>query len=165
MVLPLPMRRRPVTTPSPAVSAATTSRKTSGSAQTPAAPSAAAPVDKIVSPVVPQGSPGKFSRRKSSGETRRSSAAAASASRPAASSTKKQQQMHFRPKDAHFQYGNYNRYYGYRNGGGQEDPRLKAMKPEWFKGRDVLGHRLQRGPPDAVPGARLRTAQGDRAGH
>lgn len=129
----------PVTTPSPAVSAATTSRKTSGSAQTPAASSAAAPVDKIVSPVVPQGSPGKFSRRKSSGETRRSSAAASSsASRPAASSTKKQQQMHFRPKDAHFQYGNYNRYYGYRNGGGQEDPRLKAMKPEWFKGRDVL---------------------------
>uniref|UniRef100_A0A224YSI3 RNA methyltransferase n=1 Tax=Rhipicephalus zambeziensis TaxID=60191 RepID=A0A224YSI3_9ACAR len=140
--------------PSPAVNAATTSRKTSGSAPALASSSAssssfasavAAPsaVDKIVSPVVPQGSPVKFSRRKSSGETRRSSggggsaSASSSTSRPAASNAK-QQQMHFRPKDAHFQYGNYNRYYGYRNGGGQEDPRLKAMKAEWFRGRDVL---------------------------
>ncbi|KAL1417651.1 hypothetical protein MTO96_026698 [Rhipicephalus appendiculatus] len=145
----------PTTTPSPAVNAATTSRKTSGSAPALASSSAssssfasaaAAPsgVDKIVSPVVPQGSPVKFLRRKSSGETRRSSgggggsaSASSSTSRPAASNAK-QQQMHFRPKDAHFQYGNYNRYYGYRNGGGQEDPRLKAMKAEWFRGRDVL---------------------------
>ncbi|KAH6934434.1 hypothetical protein HPB50_024223 [Hyalomma asiaticum] len=139
------------TTPSPAVNAATptTSRKTSGStpagalasstassSSTTAAPSA---VDKIVSPVVPQGSPVKFSRRKSSNETRRSTggAATAASSRPAANA-KQQRQVHFRPKDAHFQYGNYNRYYGYRNGGGQEDPRLKAMKEEWFRGRDVL---------------------------
>lgn len=141
----------PTATPSPAVNAATTSRKTSGSAPALASSSssssfasaaAVSTVDKIVSPVVPQGSPVKFLRRKSSGETRRSSgggaAAASSTSSRAASSNAKQQQMHFRPKDAHFQYGNYNRYYGYRNGGGQEDPRLKAMKPEWFRGLDVL---------------------------
>ncbi|XP_075541305.1 7SK snRNA methylphosphate capping enzyme-like [Dermacentor variabilis] len=138
------------TTPSPAVTAATptTSRKTSGSATGPLGSSAASasssssaapcPADKIVSPVVPQGSPVKFSRRKSSAESRRSTgsgaAAAAASSRPATSA----KQVHFRPKDAHFQYGNYNRYYGYRNGGGQEDPRLKAMKKEWFCGLDVL---------------------------
>uniref|UniRef100_A0A1E1X5J9 RNA methyltransferase n=1 Tax=Amblyomma aureolatum TaxID=187763 RepID=A0A1E1X5J9_9ACAR len=132
----------PPATPSPATPA-TTSRKTSSgnNAGAPAAltssatPSTAAvasgapAVDKIVSPVVPQGSPVKFPRRKSAGESRRSINAARSAA---------SRQVHFRPKDAHFQYGNYNRYYGYRNGGGQEDPRLKAMKAEWFRGRDVL---------------------------
>lgn len=138
------------TTPSPAVSVATptSSRKTSGSATAGSHASSAAasasssssaalcPVDKIVSPVVPQGSPVKFSRRKSSAESRRStgSGSAAASSRPPANA----KQVHFRPKDAHFQYGNYNRYYGYRNGGGQEDPRLKAMKKEWFRGLDVL---------------------------
>ena len=38
-----------------------------------------------------------------------------------------------RPK---FQYGNYNRYYGYRLEG--SDPRLQAFDPEWFRGKDVL---------------------------
>ncbi|XP_077510834.1 7SK snRNA methylphosphate capping enzyme-like [Amblyomma americanum] len=133
----------PPATPSPATPS-TTSRKTSSgnnagapaastSSATPSANAAAAsgtPAgDKIVSPVVPQGSPVKFSRRKSAGESRRSMNAARSAA---------SKQVHFRPKDAHFQYGNYNRYYGYRNGGGQEDPRLKAMEAEWFRGRDVL---------------------------
>lgn len=129
-------------TPSPATPATTSRKISSGnnagasavstSATTPstAATATGTPaVDKIVSPVVPQGSPVKFSRRKSWGESRRSNNAARSAA---------SKQVHFRPKDAHFQYGNYNRYYGYRNGGGQEDPRLKAMKAEWFRGRDVL---------------------------
>lgn len=130
----------PPVTASPA-SPPTTSRKTSSgsnagaptastSCVTPSTAASGTPaVDKIVSPVVPQGSPVKFSRRKSAGESRRSTNAARSAA---------SKQVHFRPKDAHFQYGNYNRYYGYRNGGGQEDPRLKAMKAEWFRGRDVL---------------------------
>ncbi|XP_025030176.1 7SK snRNA methylphosphate capping enzyme, partial [Python bivittatus] len=36
-----------------------------------------------------------------------------------------------------FQYGNYCKYYGYRNPN-CEDSRLRAMKPEWFRGREVL---------------------------
>ncbi|KAJ8266192.1 hypothetical protein GJAV_G00127000 [Gymnothorax javanicus] len=37
-----------------------------------------------------------------------------------------------------FQYGNYNKYYGYRNPGYSEDPRLRVMKPELFRGKSVL---------------------------
>lgn len=37
-----------------------------------------------------------------------------------------------------FQYGNYNQYYGYRNPGASDDPRVHVFKPEWFKGKDVL---------------------------
>ncbi|XP_062610547.1 probable RNA methyltransferase Y17G7B.18 [Saccostrea cucullata] len=37
-----------------------------------------------------------------------------------------------------FVYGNYNRYYGYRNPEAEEDPRLACMRAEWFEGKDVL---------------------------
>lgn len=37
-----------------------------------------------------------------------------------------------------FQYGNYNQYYGYRNPGASEDPRIRVFKPEWFQGKEVL---------------------------
>ncbi|XP_061163161.1 probable RNA methyltransferase Y17G7B.18 [Saccostrea echinata] len=37
-----------------------------------------------------------------------------------------------------FIYGNYNRYYGYRNPDAEEDPRLECMRGEWFEGKDVL---------------------------
>merc|ERR1719295_966227 len=37
-----------------------------------------------------------------------------------------------------FEYGNYNRYYGYRNVDSAEDHRLKFLNPEWFRGKDVL---------------------------
>ncbi|KAL2094930.1 hypothetical protein ACEWY4_009649 [Coilia grayii] len=37
-----------------------------------------------------------------------------------------------------FQYGNYTRYYGYRNPGLSEDPRMEVLRPEWFQGRTVL---------------------------
>ncbi|XP_048372923.1 7SK snRNA methylphosphate capping enzyme [Sphaerodactylus townsendi] len=36
-----------------------------------------------------------------------------------------------------FQYGNYCKYYGYRNPD-CEDSRLRAMRPEWFQGKEVL---------------------------
>lgn len=37
-----------------------------------------------------------------------------------------------------FQYGNYNKYYGYRNPGASEDPRVRLLRPEWFVGKDIL---------------------------
>ncbi|XP_038861746.1 7SK snRNA methylphosphate capping enzyme-like [Salvelinus namaycush] len=37
-----------------------------------------------------------------------------------------------------FQYGNYNKYYGYRNPGCSEDPRFRCLRPEWFQGKAVL---------------------------
>uniref|UniRef100_A0A8C6SZW1 RNA methyltransferase n=1 Tax=Neogobius melanostomus TaxID=47308 RepID=A0A8C6SZW1_9GOBI len=45
------------------------------------------------------------------------------------------QSQHQRKK---FLYGNYNKYYGYRNPGASEDLRIRIFKPEWFKGKDVL---------------------------
>lgn len=36
-----------------------------------------------------------------------------------------------------FKYGNFDRYYGYRNAG-SEDTRISHFKSEWFEGRDVL---------------------------
>ncbi|XP_062288488.1 7SK snRNA methylphosphate capping enzyme isoform X2 [Scomber scombrus] len=51
------------------------------------------------------------------------------------------QQMYDQAKDQQkkkFQYGNYNKYYGYRNPGASEDPRIRVFRPEWFEGKDVL---------------------------
>lgn len=42
------------------------------------------------------------------------------------------------PEKPKFALGNYNRYYGYRNEGHVQDPRLRYFDPSWFKGRDVL---------------------------
>lgn len=45
----------------------------------------------------------------------------------------------FNPKAALYRYGNYDRYYGYRNSGSlKEDPRLKLLNSEWFKGKRCL---------------------------
>ena len=42
-------------------------------------------------------------------------------------------------KGSKFRYGNYTRYYGYRNNGSfASDSRLKLMKREWFEGKVVL---------------------------
>ena len=41
-------------------------------------------------------------------------------------------------KEKLFIYGNYNRYYGYRNPNCSQDLRLKCLKNEWFEGKDVL---------------------------
>ncbi|XP_035265594.1 7SK snRNA methylphosphate capping enzyme [Anguilla anguilla] len=48
------------------------------------------------------------------------------------------QQLRNRRKQQKFQYGNYNKYYGYRNLGLSEDSRLRVLKPEWFRGKAVL---------------------------
>ena len=45
----------------------------------------------------------------------------------------------YKAKDKKFQYGNYNRYYGYRHlVHAEDDPRLEFIKPEWLRGKDVL---------------------------
>uniref|UniRef100_H3CXF7 RNA methyltransferase n=1 Tax=Tetraodon nigroviridis TaxID=99883 RepID=H3CXF7_TETNG len=48
-----------------------------------------------------------------------------------------QQQPHNQAKKK-FQYGNYNKYYGYRNPSKSEDPRVHFLRREWFEGKDVL---------------------------
>ncbi|KAM9332136.1 7SK snRNA methylphosphate capping enzyme isoform 2-T3 [Pholidichthys leucotaenia] len=45
---------------------------------------------------------------------------------------------HAKEQQKRFQYGNYNKYYGYRNPGLSEDPRLRLFRPEWFEGKNVL---------------------------
>ncbi|XP_061658979.1 7SK snRNA methylphosphate capping enzyme isoform X2 [Syngnathoides biaculeatus] len=51
------------------------------------------------------------------------------------------QQPHNQARDQQkkkFQYGNYNKYYGYRNPSASEDPRIHVFRPEWFEGKRVL---------------------------
>ncbi|XP_078046434.1 7SK snRNA methylphosphate capping enzyme [Augochlora pura] len=80
--------------------------------------------DKIVSPVIPQ--PGAWKPRPQH--------------RPSQDKKKKQTMPNFREKDARYQYGNYNRYYGYRNSQHEVDTRLTvfAQRKELFIRKDVL---------------------------
>ncbi|XP_076290281.1 7SK snRNA methylphosphate capping enzyme [Lasioglossum baleicum] len=80
--------------------------------------------DKIVSPVIPQ--PGAWKPRPQH--------------RPSQDKKKKQTMPNFREKDARYQYGNYNRYYGYRNSHHDIDTRLTvfAQRKKLFIGKDVL---------------------------
>lgn len=41
-------------------------------------------------------------------------------------------------RNRRFEFGNYSRYYGYRNPHQEEDMRLKYLKPDWFRGKEVL---------------------------
>ena len=52
--------------------------------------------------------------------------------------TVKKYNIKFREKDKKFQYGNYNRYYGYRNPNMSEDERVDYLKREWFHDKDCL---------------------------
>ncbi|KAG1661246.1 7SK snRNA methylphosphate capping enzyme [Nymphon striatum] len=103
--------------------------------------------DKIVSPVIIQGPMSIKSRKKSkegfeferpdsnfrfrrrSGKRHHSGASNTSSSSC---------HIHFNAKDKDFQYGNYSRYYGYRNHKLDSDQRLKCLKKEWIEGKDVL---------------------------
>ncbi|XP_077361744.1 7SK snRNA methylphosphate capping enzyme isoform X2 [Festucalex cinctus] len=54
---------------------------------------------------------------------------------------RQQQNPHKQARDQQkkkFQYGNYNKYYGYRNPCASEDPRIHVLRPEWFEGKRVL---------------------------
>ncbi|KAM4545967.1 7SK snRNA methylphosphate capping enzyme isoform 1-T2 [Odontesthes bonariensis] len=48
------------------------------------------------------------------------------------------QSQHPNKHQKKFQYGNYNKYYGYRNPGCSEDPRIRVLHRGWFEGKDVL---------------------------
>ena len=37
-----------------------------------------------------------------------------------------------------FQYGNYDRYYGYRNANNEKDKRINAFEQSWFEGKSCL---------------------------
>ncbi|XP_043497500.1 7SK snRNA methylphosphate capping enzyme-like isoform X2 [Polistes fuscatus] len=81
--------------------------------------------DKIVSPVIPQ--PGAWKPRPQH--------------RPSQDKKKKQQSLpNFKEKDARYQYGNYNKYYGYRNPHHVVDTRLTvfAQRKHLFFGKDIL---------------------------
>ncbi|CAH1774200.1 unnamed protein product [Owenia fusiformis] len=99
--------------------------------------------DEIVSPVIPQASP-KARRKKhhSSGDGRPEPSSIVSRSLlredSNKSESKTQQQKSSQKKGNKFVYGNYNRYYGYRNPHSEEDNRLNLMKSRWFEDMDVL---------------------------
>ena len=85
-------------------------------------------LNKIVSPVVPQ--PGAWFKRPSNSVTRKKKS----------NQSKEPERPKFREEDKKFQYGNYNRYYGYRNNDIDEDPRLKILNhyKSMFKEKEVL---------------------------
>ncbi|XDV19740.1 hypothetical protein PO909_025157 [Leuciscus waleckii] len=69
---------------------------------------------------------------------------AGTGSRTGAAEKPQQNPNHWRPPynsnqpKKKFQFGNYNKYYGYRNPGLSEDPRMRVFNPEWFRGKAVL---------------------------
>ncbi|CAH1155978.1 unnamed protein product [Phaedon cochleariae] len=89
-------------------------------------------MDKIVSPVVPQ--PGAWPKRSALlGMNKR---AKPRQNKPEGVGKEPQ----FKEKDKRFQYGNYNRYYGYRNPNNEIDHRLRVFShhPYLFDNKDVL---------------------------
>ncbi|XP_018568030.1 probable RNA methyltransferase Y17G7B.18 isoform X2 [Anoplophora glabripennis] len=87
-------------------------------------------MDKIVSPVVPQ--PGAWLKRSTSVNKR---------TKPRPKAPAEEQPLpQFKEKDKQFQYGNYNRYYGYRNPNNEIDHRLRVFShhPYLFENKDIL---------------------------
>ncbi|CAG2108177.1 unnamed protein product [Medioppia subpectinata] len=101
-------------------------------------------IDKIVSPVIPQGIGSKhrrFADINSKAVLNLESFADNNETKvkPIIKNKNKckSKTPHFRAKDESFRYGNYNRYYGYRNAN-QFDSRLECLKREWFQNKDIL---------------------------
>lgn len=72
------------------------------------------------------------------------------------------QQSHNQAKEQQkkkFQYGNYNKYYGYRNPSNNEDPRVRLLRREWFEGKDVLDLGCNAGHLTLYVAKRLRPAR------
>ena len=115
-------------------------------------------LDKIVSPVIPQLPPKvkKFKRlssecmkvepeQSSSREVEKTDTRKPTPQKPKAKRQISQQSATdtFRTEKANkdknrFTYGNYRRYYGYRNPGSEPDNRLGSFRADWFKGKDIL---------------------------
>ncbi|XP_052759676.1 7SK snRNA methylphosphate capping enzyme-like [Mya arenaria] len=121
-------------------------------------------VDKIVSPVIPQFSPKSKKRRRTNSGSKVDCSGTARSQISTSSSTslshcKQDKRTPPKPKfnkprppvyksegnkstdgkkHPKFIYGNYNRYYGYRNPAMEEDKRLKILKQEWFENKSVL---------------------------
>lgn len=94
---------------------------------------------KIVSPAIPQGSNYQRQRKNTITEKPKVNKDQPSNSENVKKKkNKKPAPKRYRPQDERFKYGNYNRYYGYRNQNNDYDIRLNKMKKEWFAGKDVL---------------------------
>ncbi|KAM4620246.1 7SK snRNA methylphosphate capping enzyme [Polymixia lowei] len=96
-----------------------------------------------VSQSTPIGKPGLGDRVYGTGASRNSQSFHTPKSGPRVGPGGRQQQpynqkKHQQQQQKKFQYGNYNKYYGYRNPGASEDPRVQVLRPEWFQGKDVL---------------------------
>lgn len=116
--------------------------------------------NKIVSPVIPQISPKNKKRRRTASGSKTEPSQIASRSLQSFPShhsgkqDKRSPKKFKHPKPPHrrsnssneqggrkcqkFIYGNYSRYYGYRNPSLEEDKRLKCFRKEWFEGKSVL---------------------------
>ncbi|XP_072047645.1 7SK snRNA methylphosphate capping enzyme-like [Amphiura filiformis] len=122
-------------------------------------------IDKIVSPVLPDPVSSKFRKRKLKQEPSskisralliesdeeetvpsNSLDSARKLNRTASPEKRKYKRQHskesqkvpnFNEQNKKFQYGNYNRYYGYRNPD-KDDPRLAFLKKEWFADKTCL---------------------------
>ncbi|XP_056140990.1 7SK snRNA methylphosphate capping enzyme [Lampris incognitus] len=86
----------------------------------------------------PAGKPGSADRVSAMGSSRISQCFGTPKSGPRVWQGSQQQQPCKRQQRKKFQYGNYNKYYGYRNPGAGEDARVRYFRPEWFEGKDVL---------------------------
>nr|CAD7572343.1 unnamed protein product [Timema californicum] len=94
--------------------------------------------DKIVSPVIPQ--PGAWKRPPQHGPNSDGRFRYRGTANKQKKGQNPPQMPKFKEKDAHYQYGNYLRYYGYRNQKCESDIRLKCFleKRELFQDKDVL---------------------------